>query len=131
MSRRHTVQNVPVFQYLPLQSVATTITDIAPKMFLSVTCPTCLAAPGKRCLLHSGAPRSQPHVDRKLTAAKRVPCFGQYDRIDDFISFKLRGEKRPVFCQFLVDEFHSSAVFKCFNPLFVSHVHSLLPQAPI
>ncbi len=117
MAGRHTVQNGTVFQNLPLHSVAMRIRDIAPKIFLSVPCPTCLAAPGKRCLLHSGAPRSQPHVDRKLTAAKRVPCFGQYDRIDDFISFKLRGEKRPVFCQFLVDEFHSSAVFKCFNPL--------------
>ncbi len=60
-----------------------------------------------------------------IFAAKRVPCFGQYNRIDDFISCKLRGEKRPVFRQFLVDEFHSSAVFKCFDPLFVSHVPSL------
>jgi hypothetical protein len=25
----------------------------------------------------------------------------------------------------LVDEFHSSAVYKCFDPVFVSHVRSL------
>ena len=65
-----------------------------------------------------------------IFTTQRVSCFGQYDRIDDFISFKLRGEKRPVFRQFLVDEFHSSAVFKCFDPLFVSHVRGLYRQGP-
>src|ERR1700675_3710447 len=60
-----------------------------------------------------------------ILAAQRVSCLTQYNRIDDFISFKLRGEKRPVFRQFLVDEFHSSAVFKCFDPVFVLHVRSL------
>jgi hypothetical protein len=33
----------------------------------------------------------------------------------------LRGYKRPVFRQFLVDEFHFSAVSKRFDPLFVLH----------
>ena len=60
---------------------------------------------------------------------QRVSCFGQYDRIDDLIPCDLRGEKRPVFRQFLVDEFHLPAVFKCFDPLFVSHV-SLHLQCP-
>src|SRR3984893_14099621 len=50
-----------------------------------------------------------------------VSCFGQYDRIDDLIPFNLRGDKRPVFRQFLVDEFHLSAVFKFLDPLFVWH----------
>jgi len=52
--------------------------DLTAKQLLSVPCPTCGVAPGERCLLHSGAPRSEPHVDRKLSAAelidtKRIP----------------------------------------------------------
>jgi hypothetical protein len=31
-----------------------------------------------------------------IFTAKRVSCFGQYDRIDDFTTGKLRGDKRPV-----------------------------------
>src|SRR5882762_10210161 len=49
-----------------------------------------------------------------IFTTKRVSCFGQYDRIDDLITFQLVS----------VDEFHASAVFKCFDPLFVSHVRS-------
>src|ERR1700730_13284741 len=56
-----------------------------------------------------------------IFTTKRVSCFGQYDRIDDLIPRKLSGDKCPVFRQFLVDEFHFSAVFKCFDPLFVWH----------
>src|SRR6266852_5968694 len=44
----------------------------------SVPCPSCGVASEERCLLHSGTPRSEPHVDRKLSAAeaivtKRIP----------------------------------------------------------
>src|ERR1700720_4019924 len=56
-----------------------------------------------------------------IFTTQRVSCFGQYNRIDDFIPFNLCGDKRPVFRQFLVDEFHFSAVCKCFDPLFVWH----------
>src|SRR6266849_3837900 len=56
-----------------------------------------------------------------IFTTKRISCLGQYDRIDDLIPCKLRGDKRPVFRQFLVDEFHFSAVFKCFDPLLVWH----------
>src|ERR1700737_276734 len=56
-----------------------------------------------------------------IFTTKRVSCFGQYDRIDDLIPRKLSGDKCPVFRQFLADEFHFSAVFKCFDPLFVWH----------
>ncbi|OLB31539.1 MAG: hypothetical protein DMG41_35665 [Acidobacteria bacterium] len=59
-----------------------------------------------------------------IFTTKRVSCFGQYDRIDDLITFKLRGDKRPVVGQFLLDEFHSPAVFKFPDPLFVWHVRS-------
>jgi hypothetical protein len=44
--------------------------DLSPKTFNSVRCPTCRVGPGKRCLLHSGGLRNEPHVDRKLAAIK-------------------------------------------------------------
>ncbi len=52
--------------------------ELTLKQLTAVPCPACGVAPGKRCLLHSGAPRSEPHVDRKLSAAeaietKRIP----------------------------------------------------------
>jgi hypothetical protein len=56
-----------------------------------------------------------------IFTTKRVSCYGQYDRIDDFVPCNLRGDKRPVSRQFLIEEFHFSAVFKCFDPLFVWH----------
>src|SRR6266853_4545224 len=60
-----------------------------------------------------------------------VPCFGQDDRIHDLISSDLRGNKRPVFRQLLVDEFHFSAVFKCFDPFFVWHVRGSSGEATV
>ena len=54
------------------------IRELTPRQLSSVPCPTCGVASGKRCVLLSGAPRSKPHVDRKLSAAeaietKRIP----------------------------------------------------------
>src|SRR3989442_1798506 len=46
--------------------------DLTLRQLTAVPCPTCGVAPGKRCLLHSGAPRSEPHVDRKLSAAEAI-----------------------------------------------------------
>jgi len=46
--------------------------DLTPTQLSSVACPTCGAIAGERCSLHSGAPRSEPHVDRKLSAAEAV-----------------------------------------------------------
>src|SRR5712671_259289 len=60
-----------------------------------------------------------------------VPCFGQDDRIHDLISTDLRGNKRPVFRQLLVNEFHFPAVFKCFDPLLVWHVRSTSGEATV
>jgi hypothetical protein len=54
-----------------------------------------------------------------LLMAKRVFHFGQYDRINDLVAFNLRGDKRLGLKEFLVGEFHPSAVCKCFSPLFV------------
>jgi hypothetical protein len=45
---------------------------LTPKQLSSVPCPTCGVPIGKRCVLLSGAPRSTPHVDRRLSAAEAV-----------------------------------------------------------
>jgi hypothetical protein len=42
--------------------------DLTPKQLFSVDCSTCGAGAGERCRLHSGSPRSEPHVDRRLSA---------------------------------------------------------------
>jgi hypothetical protein len=48
------------------------MTDLTPKQLFSVRCPICGADPGMRCLLHSGGPRSEAHLDRKLSAAEAI-----------------------------------------------------------
>jgi hypothetical protein len=55
--------------------------DMNPKLVLAVPCPTCGVAAGKGCVLHSGQPRNDPHLDRKLRAiealeSKRAPATG-------------------------------------------------------
>jgi hypothetical protein len=37
-----------------------------------VPCPTCGAALEEGCVLHTGARRTEPHRDRKLSAAEAV-----------------------------------------------------------
>jgi len=59
-----------------------------------------------------------------ISTAQRVSCIGQHNRIDNLMARKLRGNKCPVLRQFLIDEFHFSAVFKYFNPFFVWHLFS-------
>ena len=46
--------------------------ELTPKQLLSVCCPTCGVPTGERCVLHSGGPRFEPHVDRKLSALEAV-----------------------------------------------------------
>jgi len=46
--------------------------DMTPELFLSVLCPTCKVASGKRCLLLSGGLRTESHIDRKLAAIEAV-----------------------------------------------------------
>ena len=60
---------------------------------------------------------------------KWLSYFGQYDRIDDLITFKLRGNECPFFWHCLAAEFHSSTVIKRFDPLFVWHVCSTSREA--
>jgi 4-hydroxy-3-methylbut-2-en-1-yl diphosphate synthase IspG/GcpE len=46
--------------------------ELTLKQILFVSCPTCGAATKEVCELHSGAPRTEPHRDRKLSAAEAV-----------------------------------------------------------
>jgi hypothetical protein len=46
--------------------------DLTPQQLSSVPCPTCGASVGNRCLLHSGALRTELHIDRKLAAAEAI-----------------------------------------------------------
>ena len=46
--------------------------ELTPKQILSVPCTICGAAIGEACELHTGAQRTEPHRDRKLSAAEDV-----------------------------------------------------------
>jgi CRP/FNR family cyclic AMP-dependent transcriptional regulator len=46
--------------------------ELSTNQLLSVPCPSCGVAAGQRCVLHLGALRSEPHVDRKLSAIEAV-----------------------------------------------------------
>jgi hypothetical protein len=46
--------------------------ELTPEQLSSVSCPTCGVAAGERCVLHSGAPRREPHVERKYAAVEAV-----------------------------------------------------------
>jgi len=46
--------------------------DLTPTQLSSVRCPTCGVPAGEGCVLHSGALRSESHVDRKLAAAGAI-----------------------------------------------------------
>jgi len=55
-----------------LHYVAVKTKELTPKQILSVPCPTCGAATGEACELHTGVRRFEPHWDRKLSAADAV-----------------------------------------------------------
>jgi hypothetical protein len=52
-----------------LHDVLVKTKNLTPEQQLSVPCPTCGAAIGEVCELHTGAPRTEAHRDRKLSAA--------------------------------------------------------------
>jgi len=52
--------------------VAVKTKDLTLKQILSVPCPTCGATHEEACELHTGALRTEPHRDRKLSAAEAV-----------------------------------------------------------
>jgi hypothetical protein len=58
--------------------------NLTAKQLSSTPCPTCGVAAGYRCLLHSGAPRSAPHVDRRYSVMdaierKQIPADMDFD----------------------------------------------------
>jgi hypothetical protein len=50
--------------------------ELTLKQILFVPCPTCGAAAKEVCELHTGAPRTEPHRDRKLSAVETVEAKG-------------------------------------------------------
>jgi len=48
------------------------ITDLTPQPLLGVPCPTCGVDAGKHCLLHTGEPSPDLHIDRKLDATEAI-----------------------------------------------------------
>jgi len=46
--------------------------ELTLKQVPSVACPTCGVTAGRCCELNTGAPRSHPHVDRKLAAMEAI-----------------------------------------------------------
>jgi hypothetical protein len=55
-----------------LQYVVVKTKELTLKQILSVPCTTCGAAIGGACELPTGALRTEPHRDRKLSAAEAV-----------------------------------------------------------
>ena len=67
------MSNIEHFSRLgTLHDVGVKTKELTPKQILSVPCTTCGAAIGEACELHTGAPRTEPHRDRKLSAAEAV-----------------------------------------------------------
>jgi hypothetical protein len=46
--------------------------ELTAQKILAVACPTCGAAPGEKCQLNTGQPRTGPHRDRRLIAAQHL-----------------------------------------------------------
>ena len=55
-----------------LHHVVVKTKDLTSEQILSVPCTTCGAAIGEACELHTGALRTEPHRDRKFSAAEAV-----------------------------------------------------------
>jgi hypothetical protein len=64
------IEHFPACGKLHYEGVKTK--ELTPKQILSVPCPTCGAALEEGCVLHTGARRTEPHRDRKLSAAEAV-----------------------------------------------------------
>jgi len=62
--------------------------ELTPKQVSSVRCPACGVSGRKSCVLHSGAPRSESHVDGKFAAIEAAD--GEPDAQEP------RQESRPV-----------------------------------
>jgi len=62
------IEQIPVVEHSMMRLVKAK--DLTPKQILAVPCNTCGAAIGEVCELNTGAPRTEPHRDRKLSAAE-------------------------------------------------------------
>ena len=67
------------------------MTHLTPKQFSSVPCPTCGVGLGERCLLHSGSPRLEPHLDRKLVAAEAIELHRSVETTRQIRQVKVHG----------------------------------------
>jgi len=65
-----TIEHFPAVEKLHYGVVKTK--ELTLKQIQSVPCPTCGAAIEEVCELHTGALRTEPHRDRKLSAAEAV-----------------------------------------------------------
>src|SRR6266850_5908185 len=77
------VPNGTAFRYNLSHTPPMRMRDLTPTQLSSVCCPTCGVPAGQRCLLHSGALRSESHVDRKLAAAEAIEA-KRYRRTQSF-----------------------------------------------
>jgi hypothetical protein len=67
------LSNIEHFSRLAtLHDVIVKTKELTLKQILSVPCTTCGATVGEACELHTGASRTEPHRDRKLSAADAV-----------------------------------------------------------
>jgi hypothetical protein len=64
------IEHFPTVEMLHYVAVKTK--ELTPKQILSVTCPTCGASTQEPCELHTGDLRTEPHRDRKLSAAEAM-----------------------------------------------------------
>jgi hypothetical protein len=69
---RESVQIWTVLRYGSQYPWSVRMTDVTPQLLLAVPCPTCGVDAGKHCLLHTGEPSPDPHIDRKLDAAEAI-----------------------------------------------------------
>jgi hypothetical protein len=54
--------------------------SLTPQELFSVACPACGVPAGKRCVLNTGAPRANPHIDRKFVAMEALEKNRTQDR---------------------------------------------------
>jgi phage protein D len=70
MLRMCNIEHTPAPEKLHYVVVKTR--ELTTKQISSVPCTTCGAEVGEACELHTGAPRTEPHRDRKLSAAEAI-----------------------------------------------------------
>jgi hypothetical protein len=95
MARAYSVPNETALLRVLWHVIGMRMRDLTLKQLTAVPCPTCGVAPGRRCLLHSGAPRSEPHVDRKLSAAEAIVRRKEFPEILD-VDKSLSGQQSAI-----------------------------------